>query len=420
MSDDLMTAPASVAPPTGGTASGAQRQAATADGGRAGPPLPPPRPLAFPSHSAYGRLALAALLVLALALPWLVTDATHQNLAILIVMAAQLGVAWNILGGYAGQISLGQVAFYGLGAYTSTLLFVQWGINPWFGILAGALVAAAISLLVGWSCFRLKGHYFAMATIAVAEIFQVIFTNWEFAGSAVGLTIPMDRTGWSTLVFSSKLPYYYLALALLLLTLLANWLIERSYLGYYFRAIKDEPDAARSLGINLARYKQIAFVISSLFTALGGSLYAQKELYIDPASVLGTGLSIKMALVAILGGVGTLFGPLVGAGVLTVIEEGTRMVFGGSGRGTDLIIYALLIVLIAVYYPAGVLGWCRSRYARHRARRRRHGEDHDDQAGAGNDAGAGRSDRNGHREDEGEGGSMSAGRLGRSATEDRS
>jgi branched-chain amino acid transport system permease protein len=321
------------------------------------------------------HLLLAVLLLLSLVLPWIVTDPTHQNLAILIVMAAQLGVAWNILGGYAGQISLGQVAFFGLGAYTSTLLYANWGVNPWLGILAGGLLAAVVSLAVGWSCFRLKGHYFAMATIAVAEIIQIVFTNWEFAGSAVGLTIPMGREGWSTLVFSSKVPYYYLTLGLLLVTLLANYAIEKSYLGYYFRAIKDEPDAARSLGIDLARYKQVAFVISSFFTALGGSMYAQKELYIDPASVLHTGLSIKMALVSILGGVGTLFGPLVGAGVLTFIEEGTRALFGGTGRGTDLVIYALLIVVIAVYYPAGVLGWVKSFTARRRARADRQASD---------------------------------------------
>jgi branched-chain amino acid transport system permease protein len=222
-----------------------------------------------------------------------------------------------------------------------------------------------ISLVVGWSCFRLKGHYFAMATIAVAEIIQILFTNWEYAGAAVGLSLPMEE-GWSNMVFASKEPYYYLALGLLLVTLLVNYLIDRSYLGYYFRAIKDEPDAARSLGVNLSRYKQIAFAISSFFTAIGGSLYAQKELYIDPGSVLSTALSVKMALVSILGGVGTLFGPLVGAGVLTLIEEGTRAAFGGSGRGTDLIIYAALIIIIAVYYPTGVIGWIRAFLTRRR------------------------------------------------------
>jgi branched-chain amino acid transport system permease protein len=144
-------------------------------------------------------------------------------------------------------------------------------------------------------------------------------------------------------------------------------LIERSYFGYYFRAIKDEPDAARSLGINLRKYKLIAFAISSFFTALGGSFYAQKELYIDPASVLGTGLSIKMALVAILGGIGSLFGPVLGAGILTVIDEGTRAMFGGTGRGTDLIIYAALIIVVAVYYPNGVLGALKNWLARRQA-----------------------------------------------------
>lgn len=187
---------------------------------------------------------------------------SHQNFVILVLMAAQLGVAWNIIGGYAGQISLGQVAFYGLGAYTSTLLFTKFGINPWFAIPAGGLLAACISLVVGWSCFRLKGHYFAMATIAVAEIFQIVFANWDFAGAAVGLNLPMEG-GWKFLIFTEKEPYYYLALGLLLLTLGVNYAIEKSYLGYYLRAIKDEPDAAQSLGVNLSLYKQIAFAISS-------------------------------------------------------------------------------------------------------------------------------------------------------------
>src|SRR4029078_124810 len=140
-----------------------------------------------------------------------------------------------------------------------------------------------------------------------------------------------------------------------------------SYLGYYFRAIKDEPDAARSIGVNIARYKQVALSVSSFVTALGGSLYAQKELYIDPASVLSTALSIKMALVAILGGVGTLLGPVVGSLLLTSIEEFTRILFGGSGRGTDTIIYAALIIVIAVFYPSGIVGWWKTMMRRRKA-----------------------------------------------------
>jgi branched-chain amino acid transport system permease protein len=284
-------------------------------------------------------------------------------------MAAQLGVSWNIVGGYAGQVSLGHAAFFGLGAYTSTLLLVKFGVNPWCGMFAGGAVAAALSIAFGWSCFRLKGHYFAMATIAVAELVQIVFTEWEYGGAAVGLYVPMNKSGWLWMNFASKLPYYWLALALLVITLVVNLWIERSWLGYYFRAIKDEPDAARSIGVDIARYKQVALSISAFFTALGGSLYAQKELYIDPGSVLSTGLSIKMALVSILGGVGTLFGPVVGSVVLTSIEEFTRIAFGGTGRGTDIIIYAGLIIVIAVFYPTGLVGWWRTlRWPRLRAK----------------------------------------------------
>lgn len=311
-------------------------------------------------------LGMLALLLAGL-LPAFV-DASHLNTVILVLMAAQVGVAWNIVGGYAGQVSLGHAAFYGLGAYTSTLLLVKFGVNPWLGVLAGGVVSALLSLAFGWSCFRLKGHYFAMATIAVAELVQIFFTEWEFGGAAVGLYVPMDRQGWVWMNFATKLPYYWLALGLLTVTLGVNWWIERSFLGYYFRAIKDEPDAARSIGVNLARYKQAALSVSAFFTALGGSLYAQKELYIDPNSVLSTALSIKVALVAILGGVGTLMGPVVGSVVLTSIEEFSRVLFGGTGRGTDVIIYASLIIVIAVFYPTGLIGWVRSFKQRRAAR----------------------------------------------------
>ena len=312
---------------------------------------------------------LGAAAVVALVLPFVVKDAYWVNLAVLALMAAQIGAAWNLVGGYAGQASLGHAAFFGLGAYTSTLLLTNFGWNPWLGMVAGGLVAAVLSAVFGWSCFRLKGHYFTMATIAVAEIVQIVFTNWDYAGTAVGLSIPMETQGLAAMVFSDKISYYWLALGLLALTLLATWAVERSFLGFYFRAIKDEPDAARSIGIDIARYKQVALCLSAFFTAIGGSLYAQKELYIDPGSVLSTALSIKMALVSILGGEGTLFGPVIGSVVLTVIEELSRSTFGGSGRGTDTVIYAGLIVVVAVFYPSGIVGWFKERAVRRQARR---------------------------------------------------
>jgi len=314
-------------------------------------------------------LFVAGFALAAVLLPFMGLGTSHLNLAILMLMAAQLGVAWNIIGGYAGQVSLGHAAFFGIGAYTSTLLLLQFGVNPWLGMLAGGVTAALASLAFGWSCFRLKGHYFAMATIAVAELVQIVFTEWDYAGGAVGLTIPMKTQGLAAMVFAGKAAYYWLALGLLTATLLATLAIERSFLGTYFRAIKDEPDAARSIGISISRYKQVALSVSAFFTAMGGSLYAQKELYIDPNSVLSTALSIKMALVSILGGVGTLFGPLLGAVTLTAIDEVTRATFGGTGRGTDTIIYAALIIAIAVFYPSGIVGWWRARVQRWTVRR---------------------------------------------------
>jgi branched-chain amino acid transport system permease protein len=302
-------------------------------------------------------VALAALI----ALPFAVRSPSLQNAIIVLFMLAQLGVAWNILGGYAGQVSFGHAAFFGCGAYVSTWLLLQFGLSPWIGMIAGALVAALMSLVIGWPCFRLRGHYFAMATIAVAEIIQAIVTNWDALGGAVGLYLPVEES-WRGFVFNtSKLPYYYISLGLLVLTLLVNRAVARSHFGYYFRAIKDEPDAARSLGVSLTRYKLLAIALSSALTAAGGTLYAQKELYIDPGSVLATSLSIKIALVAILGGVGTLFGPVIGAAVLTLIEEASRRWFGGTGRGTDLIIYGALIVGIAIFKPEGIFGIVRRR-----------------------------------------------------------
>ncbi len=312
-----------------------------------------------------GRLLAPLALALVLAFPLVVRRVTWQNTAILMLMTAQLGVAWNILGGYAGQVSLGHAAFFGAGAYVSTLLSMKLGGSPWLGMLAGAVAAAGLGVLVGWPCFRLKGHYFAMATIAVAEIVQAVVNGWDRLGGAVGFYLPMKETGFWGFVFNrSKLPYYYIALGLLLASVLVNVLVNRSHVGYYLRAIKDEPDAARSLGVSLGRYKMIAMVLSAGLTAMGGTLYAQKELFVDPGSTLSTSLSIKIALVAILGGAGTLWGPVLGAVVLTAIEEASRIAFGGTGRGTDLVVYGLLIVLIAAFQPSGIMGFLRERFPR--------------------------------------------------------
>lgn len=298
-----------------------------------------------------------SVLVTAIGFPLVVTQPAQVNFAILVLMAAQLGVAWNILGGYAGQVSLGHAVFYGIGAYTSSVLAAKFGLSPWLGMLAGGAIASLFSLLIGWPCFRLKGHYFAMATLAIAAIVEILVTNWDYVEGAIGISLPMSRSGWDVMVFTrSKTPYFYIALGLLLVSLLVSWSLQKSYIGYYFRAIKEDPDAARSLGVSLSRYKLVAIAASAFLTAMGGTLYAQKELFIDPGSVLVGSLSIKIALIAILGGVGTLFGPVMGALVLIAIEEFTRQLFGSTGMGTDMIIYGGIIVIIAMFSPGGIAG----------------------------------------------------------------
>jgi branched-chain amino acid transport system permease protein len=307
------------------------------------------------------RGAGAALLLALLAFPLVVTLPHPRHVMILIFLYAMLGQAWNILAGYCGQISLGHAIFFGLGAYTSTVLVRQAGISPWIGMLAGALVAVAVSQAIGYPVFRLRGHYFAIATIALGEIIQTIFINWDWVGGARGLFVPIRRPD-SFVHFQfhdSKQYYYYIALGMLGLALLVTRWLERSRAGYYFRAIREDQDAAASLGVDVARFKQLAIGISAGLTALGGTFYAQYVFFIDPENVFPLALSILVCLVTVLGGIGTLWGAPLGAAVLVLISEGTRIYLGGGGKALDLMIYGGLIVVISVVQPGGLMGLLR-------------------------------------------------------------
>jgi branched-chain amino acid transport system permease protein len=300
-------------------------------------------------------LAIGAILLLIY--PLVITLPFPRHLMIMIFLYATLGLAWNMIGGYAGQISLGHAVYFGAGAYTSTLLLMKLGVTPWLGMLAGGLISIGLAFVIGYPCFKLAGHYFAIATIAIGEIAQVWMLNWDWAGAAVGLTLPILPESLINLEFhSTKAPYYYIAFGLLILGLLATYGIDRSKLGYYFKAIKGDLEAARSLGINVTKYKFYALALSGFFTSICGSFYAQYVLFIDPDSVFPLMLSVIVCLVATLGGVGTIWGPVIGAFILIPISEFTRIYLGGGGKGTDLVIYGLLIIVISVYQPFGVIG----------------------------------------------------------------
>lgn len=294
---------------------------------------------------------------IALVYPHIFTLPFPQHLMIMVYMYSTLGLAWNLIGGYAGQISLGHAVYFGVGAYTSTLLLMKAGVNPWIGLIIGAILSSIISLAIGYPCFRLAGHYFAIATIAVGEITQQAWLNWDWAGSAIGLNLPILKEGVRNFEFhSSKVPYYYIALALVSLALSITYFVDRSKLGYYFRAIKGDQNAARSLGISHTRYKAYAMVLSAVLTSISGTFYAQYVLFIDPDSVFPLMLSINMCLMATLGGLGTVWGPAIGAFILIPISEFTRIKMGGGGGGFDLMVYGFLIMVICLYQPSGVIG----------------------------------------------------------------
>jgi branched-chain amino acid transport system permease protein len=287
--------------------------------------------------------------------PLFLRDPFLCHLLIMIMMYATMSIGWNVIGGYAGQVSFGNAAFFGVGAYTTAILLVNYNINPWLGMLAGCVLSVGLAVVVGYPCFRLRGHYFAIATIAVGEIMVVIFTNWDYVGAAVGIYIPIMEESITNFEFhSSKIPYYYIILIMLLVAIAVSYVIEESRLGYYLRAIKDDPDGARSLGIDNQKYKMIAFSISAVLTSICGTFYGQYVLYIHPSSTMDLMMSIHLCIIALIGGIGKLFGPVVGAFVFIPLMELTRVYFGSEGQGIDMIIYSLLVIIIAIWRPQGL------------------------------------------------------------------
>ncbi len=303
-------------------------------------------------------LVLAAVLAAAVAaLPLVVTDVYVQNILILTLMYAALAQSWNILGGYCGQISLGHALYFGLGAYTTALLYTKLAVLPWFGMLGGGVVSALIALALGYPCFRLRGHYFVIATIVIAETAYLLFLNWDWAGAALGIDMPVRFDSWAAFQFRrSKLPFFYFALGLACVTWLVTWAFENSKWGYWWRAVKDNPDAAESLGVVVFHSKMAAAAVSAFFTAIGGGFYCRFVSYIDPNSVMSFEFSLLMALPAVLGGIGTLWGPALGAAILIPVTELTRSYVGGSGKGIDLILYGALVMIVALARPDGLIG----------------------------------------------------------------
>jgi branched-chain amino acid transport system permease protein len=298
---------------------------------------------------------LSVALALVIAYPLLFSTPFQQRLGALVLLYAIAASAWNIVGGYAGQVSVGHVVFFGCGAYAAMGAYHHFHLPPMAGIPAGIIFAVGIAAALGVPTLRLSGHYFSMATIAVAELARLIVINVEYLGAAVGLSGPPVPRNVFDLSFISALPYYYMFLAILLITLGITWWMTNSRMGFYLRAIRDSERAARSLGAPASRTKLYAFMLSAGLTSVAGALYAMMFGFVDPESGLGILISVKILIMAALGGAGLLFGPVVGAAILVPLEEISNSKFGGQGAGLTFVVYGAIIMLIARFQPGGIL-----------------------------------------------------------------
>lgn len=330
------------------------------------------------------QIALFVVVVAALfAFPKFVESPYALHMMILFFLSTLMGSSWNIIGGYTGQYSVGHAAYFGTGAYTTLILLTTKEIPPWQGVWIGMVAAVVVALIIGSICFRLRGPYFVLASIAVAEIIRLCALNLsDITKGAEGILVvdmPPFMIGDTVITdFASKVPYYYIALVLALIIIGVTWLVQHSKLGYYFQAIREDQDAAHSLGINPAIWKNTALVISAVFTSLAGSFYAIFIKFIDPSTVLPLDLSVQIVLISIIGGIGTIMGPVVGSMVLVPLSEGLRsnvitqwlinsgMVSEESGTGIFLkehlahahvLIYGILVVVVILFMPEGVLGY---------------------------------------------------------------
>lgn len=306
----------------------------------------------FPFAIRIGLLAAGAALLLVLPFflrPYL------MDVFIVIFLFALLANAWDIIGGYAGQLSLGHAGFFGIGAYTSTVLFVSCGVSPWIGMLCGCVLATIVAVILGFLCFRygLKGPYFALATLAFGEGLRILAMNWSLIGGSLGILIPLQKSSLLTFTFSHKIPYYYIAFVLMALSTAVLFFIDRSKMGLYLLAIREDEDAAESAGVDTTRFKLAAIAVSALLTAMGGTFYAQYLMYISPDEVFGISHSIEIILRPIIGGSGTVFGPILGAFVLGPLSEVARLYLGGYS-GVHLMVYGIIVMVVVLFLPSGI------------------------------------------------------------------
>lgn len=299
--------------------------------------------------------------------PVVIHDAFLLDGLVLILLWGAAGAAWNVAGGYAGQVSIGHAAFFGLGAYSAALLGTKWGVSPWIGLVVGAVLATAFGFILGFLSNRLRGPYFVLATIAFSQVLLIVASRWRgFTSGSEGIPVPF-RPGFWTLGIVDKRVWVYLILVLAALIYLVEVYLERSRRGYQLAAVREDEDAALSIGVPARRLKVAAIAVSAALTAMCGTLWTQYVGFVDPLYVFSVDLSVRFCLFAILGGIGTPLGPFLGAALITVLETSLRARFGGIGAGLVgiyLIIYGTVLIVTMRVAPQGLLTWVGERLRR--------------------------------------------------------
>ena len=292
--------------------------------------------------------------------PIVVRDAFLLDSLVLILLWGAAAAAWNVAGGYAGQVSLGHAAFFGLGAYSAALLGTKWGLSPWIGLLVGAVLATAFGFVLGFLSNRLHGPYFVLATIAFSQVLLIVGSRWRgFTSGSEGIPVPF-RPGFWTLGITDKRVWVAIVLVLAIFVYLIELYLERSRRGYQLAAVREDEDAALSLGVPALRLKVAAIAASAALTAVAGALWAQYVGFVDPFYVFSVDLSVRFALAAILGGLGTALGPFLGPALIITLETYLRARFGGIGAGLVgiyLIIYGVALIVMMRFAPEGLVPW---------------------------------------------------------------
>ena len=292
--------------------------------------------------------------------PIILSSSYYKQLGVVVLLYAFYASSWNILGGYAGQLSLGHGAYIGVGAYVTTVLFSEFNVSPWLGMLISGVIVGMFAVLIGYPCFRLSGVYYSLSTVALVNVMRLFFiaedTIFGFeTGSSLGYKLPWYGESLVNMEFLDKKYYFWIILALLCVVVIVSTHIKRSKTGYYLSAINTNQSAARSLGINTTYYKLKSLFISAFFAAMGGAFYAMFIQYIDPSSVFSYDVSVEMTVLAMVGGRGTIFGPILGALILVPLKEIARSKLGPSFAGLPLVIYGVILMVVVFFLPNGIL-----------------------------------------------------------------